>query len=245
MKTKIKKALQKSLGFENYLFGFSLYKIWMMRYDSSERDFLEFMKLLPEEGVVLDIGANIGLMTVTLSRKFKKSQIFSFEPVPNNYKALKRVSDFFGCGNVSFFQHALGNEEKEMSMVMPVKDSVKMQGLCHMVDESIPKQSQGELFVTDVKRLDELECLKHDCGPVTGIKLDVEHFEWAVLEGGRELIKKYKPVIYCELADNMNRVKSFMLLLNLGYKAKVVCNGTLVDFDEKKHKNLNFIFVPI
>ncbi|MFN6944208.1 MAG: FkbM family methyltransferase [Cytophagaceae bacterium] len=244
MKSVLKNLLQRGMGFDNYLFGFSLYKISTLRYDPSERDFYHFMKMLPKEGIVLDIGANIGLMTVSLAREIKDCEVYSFEPIPDNYNALKRITDFYGVKNVKLFPIALGNEDKILDMVMPVKDSVKMQGLCHVIDESIPKVSKGKKFSIPSKMLDNMDCIKNCCKPITGIKIDVEHFEWAVLEGGREIIKKYKPLIYCELADNMNRVKSLMLLEELGYKAKILVDGKLENFDKEKHKKVNFFFVP-
>ena len=46
---------------------------------------------------------------------------------------------------------------------------------------------------------------------IGAIKMDVENFEYFVLEGGKELIKKHKPIIYTELWENQNREKCFQL----------------------------------
>lgn len=242
METQIKYYLQKFLGFENYLFIFSMFKIFTLKYDKDERDFLHFLNLIKSDGVILDIGANIGLMSVTLAQRFKNSEIISFEPIPYNLKTLRKNVSFYSLKNVKIFDSALGNNNGKLKMVMPIQDSVKCHGLCHVVDERIPKQSKGEVFEINVNRLDDVEYLQKSQRPIVGLKIDVEHYESIVLEGGFELLKKYKPVIYCELADNDNRKKAFTLLSNLGYKAHVVKNNKLKEFDPENDKSLNFIF---
>ncbi|MBO9701465.1 MAG: FkbM family methyltransferase [Sporocytophaga sp.] len=243
MKRVIKAYLQKLLGFRYYLHLFSLYKIYSLRVDKAEKDFLHFIKLIPKDGIILDIGANIGLMTVTLAKKFPESTVYSFEPIPYNLGTLNQNIELFKLDNVEVFPMALGNEDSEIDMVMPVVNSVKMQGLCHVIHDAIPKSSEGETFSVPLRKLDSIKHLKDASQDIVAIKLDVEHFEWAVLEGAREILDKHKPVIYCELGENENRTKSMEVLCGLGYKAKIVEGNDLVDFDQEVHKATNFIFM--
>ena len=57
--------------------------------------YIYFLNIIPDDGVVLDIGANIGIMTVHLSKKLKNSFIYSFEPIPLNLLTLKRIIKWF------------------------------------------------------------------------------------------------------------------------------------------------------
>jgi ubiquinone/menaquinone biosynthesis C-methylase UbiE len=82
MKNTIQKYLQKILGFNNYLFIFSVFKILTLRFDRKENDFFYFLRLLPENAIVLDIGANIGIMSVHLCKNVKKGMVYAFEPIP-------------------------------------------------------------------------------------------------------------------------------------------------------------------
>ncbi len=91
MKNSIKRILQKILGFNNYLFIFSLFTIIKLKWDKNEKDFIHFMKLIKGEGIILDIGANIGIMSTHLSRKFKNDEIIAFEPMPENIRTLERI----------------------------------------------------------------------------------------------------------------------------------------------------------
>lgn len=244
MKSAIKYILHKLLGFENYLFIFSLFKIHSLKRDKNEKDFFHFLKLIPDNSTVLDIGANIGIMTVHLAKSIKNIKVYSFEPMPNNIKAFKRVINYFNLKNVQLYELALGNSEGEVEMIMPVVSNVKMQGLSHVVHESIKEFNEGERLKTPLKMLDNIEELKKTSNPITGIKIDIENFEFFALEGGKKLISNHHPIIYAELWDNENRYKCFELLEGLGYSINVVIDNQLIRFDSTKHKKQTFIFLP-
>jgi FkbM family methyltransferase len=244
MKGLVKKVLQSLLGFNNYLFIFSIFTIYTLRWKKNEGDFLHFLKIIPEKSTILDIGANIGIMTVHFARKYRKSVIYAFEPIPHNIRALKRIIKFFRLKNVKVIETALGNEDGTISMVMPVIKSVKMQGLSHVVHESIPELNEGDKFITPIHKIDSYTELHNECLPVAAIKIDVENFEYFVLEGARRLIEKSRPLIYAELWDTENRKKCFKLLAAYNYSVMVLNKTRLVPFDENIHKMENFFFIP-
>lgn len=207
-----------------------------------ERDFFYFLTLLPNEGQVLDLGANIGIMAYHLSKALPQAKIQAFEPVPQNLNVLKRIITHFKLENVIVHPYALGNESGSIEMVVPVVADVKMQGLSHVVHDTITAFNQGETFQVPVKRLDEIPELQEQ--RTTGIKIDVENFEYFVLEGGRQLIQKHQPIIYSELWENENREKVFELLSQLNYSINIVQSNQLVEFNQTKHHTQNFIFLP-
>src|SRR6476661_6930465 len=134
IKNYIKLFLQKILGFNNYLFFFSILTI--QRLKKHEAEFLFFNRMIPDNGIVLDIGANIGIMTATIAKRKKNAKVYAFEPIPENIKALKRIVNYYKLNNVKIFEVALGEEPGELKMVMPVINNVKMQGLSHVLDPS-------------------------------------------------------------------------------------------------------------
>ena len=243
MKNFIKLILHKSLGFKNYLFSFALFKIYTIQWDKKENDFFHFIKLIPENTLVLDIGANIGIMSVILCRKIKNIEVYSFEPVPVNSLILNRILSFFKIKNIKVFNYALGNEDKKAEMFMPVLNSVKMQGLSHVVHHSIQESKIGEKFKTEMKKLDNVPELAVLGKRISAIKIDVENFEYYVLDGAREIIKKHKPVIYIELWENDNRYKCFDLIKNLGYKIYVVFGEEIKEYEPAIHHTQNFLFI--
>jgi FkbM family methyltransferase len=244
MKEQVKKILQKLLGFDRYLFIFSIYIIKTLRWNRNERDFLHFLKLIPGEGIVLDIGANIGIMSVWLGRSFPKSKIFSFEPIPQNIKTLRRVIRSYHLKNISVVEKALGTENRMVEMVMPIVNQVKMQGLSHVLHDSIDVFNEGNTFKVEMVRLDDFEPIHIDNLRITAIKLDVENFEAFVLDGAQQLIQKHRPVIYTELWENANRNQCFDIVKKHNYSIKCLVNGQLVDFEAEIHKTQNFFFIP-
>ena len=244
MKNAIKFILHKLLGFKNYLFIFSLYKIYTLKNDKNEKDFFHFLKMIPENTIVLDIGANIGIMTVHLARTIRNVLVFSFEPMPNNINAFLRIIKFFKLKNVQLFEMALGNSEGEIEMVMPIISNVRMQGLSHVVHESIPENNEGEKFKVPLKKLDNLIEIMNATKRISAIKIDVENFEFFVLDGAKNLLLKHKPIVYAELWENENRENCFELFKQINYKTFVVAGKKMVEYERKYSHKQNFIFLP-
>jgi FkbM family methyltransferase len=244
MKHLAKKFLQTILGFDNYLFLFSLYVIRTLRWNSNERDFLYFLKMLPDEGTIMDIGANIGIMTVHFAQRLPNTRIVAFEPIPSNIKALRRIVNYYDLQNVEIKDFALGNYDGEAEMVMPVLDSLPMQGLSHVMHESIPDLNEGRKYRIKIRKADNLEFFKDEEFRLKAIKIDVENFEYFVLAGAEQLIRQHHPLVYAELWQNENRNKCFSLLQSIGYKVMVLFHGKLVAYLEGTHSTQNFFFIP-
>lgn len=242
LKDKIIYALQRLLGFEKYLFIFSKFKIRSLKDDKKEGDFFAFLDMVHPGDCVLDIGANIGIMTYYLSKKVAAGKVYSFEPVPENISTLERIISAYKLANVSLIKKALGAEPGEIEMVMPKFGKARKQGLSHVVHDSIDTFNDGTKYKVEVTTLDAV--FKNvSCSP-KAIKLDVENFEYYVLLGGKKLISTHQPIIYTELWDNENRVKCMDFLADLGYTAHVVVNDALLLWDKEIHTHQNFIFLP-
>lgn len=240
MKNGIKYILQKLLGFRTYLYVFAIFKIKTLRSDSKEKDFFHFLSLLEDgKGAVLDIGANIGIMTVHLAQKLPNSTVHAFEPVPDNLSVLKRIIQKFQLKKIKVHETAVGETVGNVQMILPHQGKTKMQGLSHVKHESITEWNHGDEFNVPLNTLDNL--LNGE--PIQGIKIDIENFEFYALKGGKRILESNHPVIYAELWDNENRTNCINLLSSMNYQANVVVNDKLVPFNAEQHKNQNFIFI--
>lgn len=199
---------------------------------------------MPKEGAFIDIGANIGIMTASAARQFPNLKVHAFEPVASNIKALKSIIAYFKLNNVIIHEVALGNENGNIKMVMPVQNKVRFQGLSHVVHETIKENNEGEISVVPIYRLDDFDPIKNSAQKIAGIKMDVENFESFVVKGGLSIIQKHQPILYIELWDNENRSSCFNDLAALGYKPFTLEADNLVLFDTEKHHNHNFFFLP-
>lgn len=217
-----------------------MFKIRTIRTDKRENDFFMFLEMLNHQGVYLDIGANIGVMTYFLSKKNRDAGVLSFEPMPSNLNVFQKIISRYRLNNVTIMPIALGNDTGEVDMVLPKVDEVNMHGLSHVVHDSITDFNEGDRFKVPIKRLDDLNELKGK--QVSGIKIDVENFEYFVLKGGQNILEKDHPLVYAELWDNENRAQCFELMRSLGYKILIVEGNKCQEFDVDKHIKQNFIF---
>ncbi len=210
---------------------------------------MHFLDLIKEDGLILDIGANIGIMTVHLAQRFPNSTILSFEPVPTNITCLKRVVNRFGLKNVMIIETALGDKSGELEMIMPVWGNVKKQGLSHVVgadnisQNDINPNEKGLHYKVPVTTIDQFLEKEFPSQKIVAIKIDVENFEYPVFLGAQKTVSDYHPIIYSELWENENRSNCFSLMKSLSYKIMILSNDKLILFDEKIHKTQNFFFM--
>ena len=62
----------------------------MLNFGALEKPEAEMsLRLAPDGGTFLDIGANIGWYSLLLTQKLKRSRCLAFEPIPSTFKALK------------------------------------------------------------------------------------------------------------------------------------------------------------
>lgn len=229
MKNFIKYLLQKLFGYNQYLFLFAKFKTFFFKLDRKEKGFFHFIKLIPNQGIILDIGANIGLTAYHLAKSKPNCNIHAFEPIESNYTVLKKHCSAFK--NIEFHLYALGEKEGIAEMVLPIVSNVKMQGLSHVKHSSIKEFNEGTLYEVELKTLDSF---KFD--NVVAIKMDAENYEQFVLQGAIETLKKSNPIIYLELWDNENRARCFSILSEFGYRINVLNKSHLELFNQLKHK---------
>ncbi len=240
MKNSVKYILQKLLGLHTYLYVFALYKIRTLRSDKKENDFFTFLSLLKDgKGDVLDIGANLGIMTVHLANTLPNTTIHAFEPMPANVSVLRRIIAKFKLKTTKIHEIALGDESGTAKMVLPVNGQTVMQGLSHIKHETITEWNEGKEVDVPLDKLDNIL----NGQPIQAIKIDIENFEYFALKGANRILTSNKPIIYAELWDNENRSKCFEYLRSFSYSIFVGENNQVVPFDSSKHHTQNFIFI--
>jgi FkbM family methyltransferase len=173
-------------------------------------------------GVVLDVGSNIGSTSLGLLSLDKDCKIYSFEP--QLYLAemqMETVAKNKYLNRVTLYNTAVGNK---------CKKGITLSGNFNMIDslEGVEREikyddsqvrNYGGVNIGDGGEKVDMVSLdyilkKDELGEVSLIKIDVEGAESLVIYGGRELIKKYKPVIFYE--DNWKKITDEMaLVLNL------------------------------
>jgi FkbM family methyltransferase len=78
---------------------------------------------VPSGGTVIDVGANAGYFTLFATSVFTGSQVFSFEPVPANYKQLERHRDLNSTKKIKCFPQAMAGKAGEINLSFDPADS--------------------------------------------------------------------------------------------------------------------------
>jgi FkbM family methyltransferase len=157
------------------------------------------LKLLigKSDGLVLDIGANLGTFCVPLARKIPQLKFHAFEP--------QRIVSYQLCANVVInslenvyvYELALSNENASIDLAMP--DYAKETNIgAFSIDKEVRENEYECKTVNTTDRIDvaPLDFLTLD--NIKLIKIDVEGHELEVLKGGIETIKasNYPPIIF-------------------------------------------------
>jgi FkbM family methyltransferase len=145
--------------------------------------------------VVFDVGANIGIYSLLYAR-FPDARVYSFEPVTTTYAFLARNVMANGLGNVEVFNHGFYDADGEL-YIGPWQGKAKSGTFTVDSRRHDPaEQDRGEM--ADFHTLDGFV---RDCGldRIDFLKIDTEGAELAVLRGGAEIIRRFRPVMEIEV----------------------------------------------
>ena len=153
---------------------------FMKRPKSAERELSYLDKVIPDDAVTVDVGANCGLYTRRLARLSR--QVHAFEPSQQMARLLRRTS----ARNVSVHEVALSDHDGEDGLVY---------GLASLEARADPSARIVSAHVP-IARLDAV--IDQD---VAFVKIDVEGHELNVLNGAVELLERCQPVFLVEAED--------------------------------------------
>lgn len=241
MKQRFKQGLQWLLGFERYLFCFAVLQVYRIRWLGHDRAFLDFVQQLPVQGTILDVGANIGITTVVLAKARPHCNIHAFEPLPQNAAAMKRVLRFFHIVNVKIRQTAVGNENGTVEIFLPRIGGAYMQGLVHVTRTGNNHYTTGHTYKALQCKLDAID-LALQGERITGIKIDVENYEWYVLQGAAAMLQQHRPVLFCELWNDIRKQYCIDFMKSLGYRVCVRDGNGWSDYNGQD--SLDYLFLP-
>ena len=177
--------LNEGIDLSIFLFGTSEKKIRNLKYL-----FKSDSKL-----TIIDIGANIGSISLPLAKIFDKSKIFAIEPTNYAFKKLNK--------NLNLNKHLKKNIFLNQLFLSKIKRPKKVWSSWNFTsNKNKHKQHLGILhsikknsYITLTKFINLKKIKKVDF-----IKLDVDGHEFDVLKSGEKFLKDKKPVIFIEIA---------------------------------------------
>ena len=185
---------------------------WIGHPSFYEISLLEYLSSLNREGVYVDVGANIGNHSVYFANHCPSTKVISFEPERECFAYLE--TNMKANSTKPFELHNVGAWDENKKAYLKRFISFKNMGQSKI--SNIPTDYEVELVKLD-------DVIKE----AALIKIDIEGEEARVINGAREIITRYKPVIACEAATSEEKIVLDELLETFGYSpARLRFNAT-------------------
>lgn len=216
---------------------------------SLDKGELKTMELLIKEGgTVIDVGANMGLYTLFMSRLVgKEGVVYSLEPISFVYKLLENNKKLSSISNIILNRVAVSNYCGNMKLLLNAQSGLTSQR----------QTMRGEGIIGE----EIVECVTLDkfmsannINRVDFLKIDVEGSEKDVLEGCKKLLEEQKDLILMVELDKENdeingnlRKEVVDRMYKIGYEAWIIDRKSLrlkrIAGNENNYFGINFIFI--
>lgn len=153
---------------------------------------------LRPEMTLVDVGANVGEITLVAAKRLTRGRVLAFEPMPQAFAQLSRNVALNNLTGVELFN--IGLFDKTGSLPMYQKQDIIFGTINEGVPSLFSTGDDPEEVRVPLRRFDDVA---QECGltRLDVMKIDVEGAELMVLRGAESLIKRFRPLIIVELCD--------------------------------------------
>ncbi|HRN93192.1 MAG TPA: FkbM family methyltransferase [Chitinophagales bacterium] len=148
----------------------------------------------------IDVGANIGFVSLAAAKFCSQGKVFSFEANPDTFKILEENIRLNNFKNIQPYSMGLGSE-KSVLKIFPntLKNN---RGGASMVQSDLNKDEVGVEVA-----IDKLDNVLDGNTTISMMKIDVEGFEMEVLKGATALLSsKNAPALIVECSESRNNL---------------------------------------
>lgn len=201
---------------------------WLNMLEGSLENELRFLHRIVGGGdVAIDVGANQGLFSYNLSKRF--SRVYAFEINADVTKDLAA----YNPGNIEIITEGLSSQEGEAVLYIPVVKGQLLTGWASLTPNNCPDTREHAVKHARICPLD-----KFDIEHVAFIKIDVEGHEIEVLRGGANTLRRSRPIVLVEIKTH-NLDEAFSFFADMEYEQR-----ELESFVKATGAEENYIFVP-
>ena len=204
MKERLIRAVEK-------LFGCKIYKTPLPRGTNKFSDIDQSFGL-QNFRIVFDVGANVGQSAIPYHKHFSKAKIFSFEPVKETYKKL--LDNVLNFERIQALNFGFGAEEKTVHIGLNEDSRLN----------SIVYHHGNREETVSIRTIDSF-ARENGIEIIDFLKIDTEGYEFEVLEGAYEMLRKQSIRLLHIEAEPIETEKHFpsfdklsKFLLTFGYE---------------------------
>jgi FkbM family methyltransferase len=221
------------------LSGFSEFHSCARAVNQAEQNFLTRFSF--GDGAILDVGANLGIISLLMARRFPGRPIHAFEPNPSALLSLRANFVRNKCNHAQAYAAAIAAHDGEiLFQVDPVNRATTHIAGANEDGTASPQIARVPCLTLDsfieTRNIDEV-CL---------LKVDVEGYEELVFRGAEQILKKQLiETVYYEVCPSLAARAGFApessssILLESGYHLHVLDNnGRLEPADLSRIKKI-------
>ncbi len=187
------------------------------------------MNNLDSDSVYIDVGANNGYYyTLKVARAFPRAKVYAFEPDRKILGHLKKNIEFNGLNNIVVVTQALSNYvgKADITADLEASNFLVVNSATGYRTSTIDCNTLDNFLTSN--NLDRLSC----------IKVDIEGGEYNFLQGARQSILNFRPILVLEVNDqllkrsNSSREEVISFMRNLSYRGFSI------------NKSFDVLFIP-
>lgn len=198
-----------------------------------------FYRLLPHAATLFDIGANTGIYSLVAAAENPARRISSFEPVPRIFSALERNVRESDLPNCRLFRCAVTDYTGEIPLHIPPG---------RIPFGATTDANQGRSLETISVPATTIDAFiaAHGIGGLDLLKVDTEATEPAVLRGASQALRRFRPIIICEVLPGKTESQLHAILDSLHYAYYWITSSALKENASIRGdaQDMNWLFIP-
>ena len=166
-------------------------------YDAPGINFIK--KTLKPDDVFIDIGANIGIYSLSASgilQKERGGMVVAFEPVTPVFERLTENIKMNQADNIVPYRMAIFEKNTTLELFVSNRENLGMSSMFHHDMESGVTEKVKAVRLDDFMEQNRVQ-------KVSLIKIDIEGAELHALRGMTKTIQQFRPVLMIEISENV------------------------------------------
>lgn len=157
-------------------------------------------RLIQADDVVIDIGANVGALTLLLATLVPQGKVIAIEPGPTTFARLTANVALNPALQTRVDTYAIGLADQPGELFW--QEDANVPGNAGLLASEGKRVSVNTLdqFV-QARALQRLDF----------VKIDVEGMEYEVIKGGKSAIAQFRPILYYETLESFRQIRGFDL----------------------------------
>jgi len=171
-------------------------------------------KHLRSDMTFVDVGANLGELTLLAAKRLVNGRVLAFEPDPQIFLQLSRNISINHLSGVELFN--IGLFDKTDSLPLYRKQDINFGTINEGVPSLFSTGNDPQEVRVQLRRFDDV-ARESGLDRLDVMKIDVEGAEMMVLRGAERFIKRYRPIIITELSETNFRRAGYTTRDLIGY----------------------------